>query len=116
MYLKRFYRSDIEPNKIMKAKELIAQNKILKIKGESSSKEFYYIKGRKMNYLVVKNTWCSCSGFLRSVLNKKEKPCYHLIACFIKNEKYDPSLCIDKPYELFDIMFKNNKYDKPVKI
>lgn len=115
-YVKRFAIGNAKSKKTLKAIGLISEKKLYKIKTRSSfiSKEIYLVKGNKMNYIAIKNYWCSCNGFLKSVINNKEKPCYHLIACYLNFVRNDQNFLPYNLYEVFDAIFKNNKYDLSV--
>lgn len=93
-YLKKYFKKKVK--RIRKALELIEANRIFLIKNSYLTIPTYLIKGENNYYVTIKNLWCSCFGFTSLIINDKIKPCYHLIACSIINEKNIPVITMQK--------------------
>lgn len=65
----------------------------------------WIVKGKRGNYLVDPGRYCSCRGFLMSILSETYKPCYHLIAQFYA-EKYNLFIKVKSAKTLNELLLK----------
>lgn len=90
--------------RVKKALELIAANKVKKYVFEPSNIIRWVIEGFEKDYLVIEQSFCSCKDFLFNVLLRRNVPsCYHLLAREIaeKTGKFIVMTTSDENYSEF---------------
>lgn len=85
-----------------RALKAVAERKVKKYVFDPSRRVFWVVVGRKKDYLVISNFYCSCEDFyLNVVIRKSTFTCYHLLAKQLAEalEVYDVYVVSDEEYE-----------------
>ena len=90
--------------KFMKAYKSIIKQNVKKCMFKNSERTLWIVVGDKGDHLVYTNIpYCSCRSFIYSILSKKDKMCYHIMAVEMakKCKMYEKIIFDDEEYKLF---------------
>ena len=67
--------------RFVRALRSVEEKRVLKYNFKPSSSTTWIVRGRRREYLVIPETYCTCRSFYQEVVISKEaKMCYHLLA------------------------------------
>ena len=75
------YFKDKYGKRFVRALRSVEENRVVKYFFQPSSSTTWIVRGKRREYLVIPETYCTCRSFYQDVvISRESKLCYHLLA------------------------------------